>query len=227
MLGNLYQHYDGAGRVTFETYDFKGNVLEKVREVISDEAVLTVFNPVPLSWQVQAFRVSWEPPAGTSLEQYASGLLDTTMYRTSLTYDGLNRIKSMVHPQDVEGTRKVMRPRYNRAGELEHVELDETTYVEHIAYNARGQRMLIVYGNSMMTRSRLRSAWFSESDWPVRRKSGSHWSGASRSGKTRTAAGARRRTGPAMPGRPGRLCMRWPTREASPMTPSSGAHMFF
>ena len=45
-----------------------------------------------------------------------------------------------------------MRPHYNRAGALEHVELDDTTYVERIAYNAKGQRTLIAYGNSVMTR---------------------------------------------------------------------------
>ena len=31
-------------------------------------------------------------------------------------------------------------------------ELDGTTYVEHIAYNAKGQRTLIAYGNGVMTR---------------------------------------------------------------------------
>ena len=43
-------------------------------------------------------------------------------------------------------------PHYNRAGALESVTLDGTTYVERIAYNAKGQRALIAYGNSVMTR---------------------------------------------------------------------------
>ena len=45
-----------------------------------------------------------------------------------------------------------MRPRYNRAGALESVELDGATFVDHIAYNAKGQRALIAYGNGVMTR---------------------------------------------------------------------------
>jgi len=152
VLGKLYKHYDEAGRLTFEAYDFKGNVMEKVREVISDDAILTVFNPAPLNWQVPAFRVNWQPQDGTPLESYAGQLLDPRAYDTTFTYDALNRIKTMHYPQDVEGTSKVLRPRYNRAGALEHVEFDGTTYVEHIAYNAKGQRTLIVYGNQIMTR---------------------------------------------------------------------------
>lgn len=152
VLGKLYEHYDEAGRLTFEAYDFKGNVIEKVREVISDNAILTVFNPAPPNWQVQAFRVNWQPPDGTSLESYAGQLLDPRTYDTTFTYDALNRIKTTHYPQDVEGTSKVLRPRYNRAGALEHVEFDGTTYVEHIAYNAKGQRTLIAYGNQIMTR---------------------------------------------------------------------------
>jgi RHS repeat-associated protein len=170
LLGKLYKHYDEAGRLTFETYDFKDNVLQRVREVISDSALLAVFNPAPANWQVQAFRVNWEPPIGRSLESYAGQLLDPRIYVTMFTYDALNRIKSMHYPQDVEGTSKLLRLRYNRAGALEHIELDGTTYVEHIAYNAKGQRTLIIYGNQIMTRraydpktfrlARLRSEYY-------------------------------------------------------------------
>src|SRR5262249_43396626 len=147
LLGKLYQHYDEAGLQTFVAYDFKGNVLEKVRQVISDAAILAVFNPPPPNWQVPAFRVDWQPPSGTTLEQHASRLLDLTEYRISITHDGLNRIKSMRYPQDVDGKRKELLPQYNRAGALERVALDGVTFVDHIAYNAKGQRTLIAYGN--------------------------------------------------------------------------------
>jgi hypothetical protein len=49
----------------------------------------------------------------------------------------------MHYPQDVDGERKELRPHYNRPGALERVELDGTIYVENIAYNAKGQRILI------------------------------------------------------------------------------------
>ena len=44
---------------------------------------------------------------------------------------------------DVLNERKVLRPRYNRAGALESVALDADVFVERIAYDAKGQRSLI------------------------------------------------------------------------------------
>ncbi|MDZ7961970.1 MAG: SpvB/TcaC N-terminal domain-containing protein [Aulosira sp. DedQUE10] len=146
-LGQPVQHDDEAGRVRFESYDFKGNGLEKVRQVIGDAAILAVFpersDPAP-DWQIQAFRIDWQTATDS--------ILDSQEYRTSASYDALNRVKQMRYPQAVDGERKVLRPQYNRAGALERVELDGAIYVEHIAYNAKGQRSLIVYGNGVMTR---------------------------------------------------------------------------
>lgn len=144
-LGKLRRHYDEAGRVTVERYDFKGNVLEKVRQVIGDAVILSVFKPPLPKGQVKAFRVDWRG-------QDPSALLDPTEYRTSTSYDGLNRIKSLRYPQDVEKKRAALQPKYNRAGALESVALDGGIYVERIAYNAKGQRTLIAYGNTVMTR---------------------------------------------------------------------------
>ena len=151
-LGVLHEHYDEAGRLTLQTYDFKGNVLEKIRQVIRDEQILSVFDPPPPDWGVQAFRVDWRPLEGQDLSEHASNLLDVTEYRTSMTYDALNRMKTMRYPQDVDSGRQELRPVYNRAGTLARVELNGTTYVEHIAYSAKGQRSLIALGNGMMTR---------------------------------------------------------------------------
>ena len=59
----------------------------------------------------------------------------------------------MTCPKEVtNSTRKKLYPIYNRAGALESIKLDDTEYVKHIAYNAKGQRILIVYGNNIMTR---------------------------------------------------------------------------
>jgi RHS repeat-associated protein len=152
LLGKVYEHYDEAGAQRFGSYDFKGNALEKERQVIRDEMILSVFDPAPPGWQVRAFRVDWQPPAGISFNEHARALLETTAYQTSQTFDALNRVKSVRYPLDVEGARKDLRLHYNRAGALERVELGGVTYVGHIAYNARGQRTLIVYGNGVMTR---------------------------------------------------------------------------
>ncbi|MFL5591463.1 MAG: RHS repeat domain-containing protein, partial [Ktedonobacteraceae bacterium] len=151
-LGRLHRHHDETGLVSLDAYDFKGNLLEKARRVIGDAAILSVFDPPPPDWQVQTFRVDWKPSPGGKLADRENALLDAIDYRTSMAYDALNRVKAMLYPEDQDSERKMLRPHYNQAGALERVELDGVTYVEHSAYNAKGQRVLIAYGNSVMTR---------------------------------------------------------------------------
>jgi len=151
-LGKLCQHYDEAGLLTLAKHDFKGNVLEKSRLAISDASILVVFNNPPANWQISAYRIDWQPPAGTTLANHANGLLDATDYRTTTSYDALNHIKTADYPKDVDGKRKILRPFYNRAGALERAELDGKIFVNQISYNAKGQRTLIAYGNGIMTR---------------------------------------------------------------------------
>ena len=152
LLGKPYRQHDEAGLVANEAYDFKGNVLEKMRQVIGDTAILSVFKPAPPKWEVRAFRTNWQPPQGTSLEAHARSLLAPAVHRTSMSYDAMNRVETILYPEDVNGARKVLRPEYNRAGTLERVVLDGKTHVERIAYDAKGQRIFIAYGNSVMTR---------------------------------------------------------------------------
>jgi RHS repeat-associated protein len=153
-LGKPYRHYDEAGLLAFEIYDFKGNPLEKSRRVLSDGELLTVFAGAEANhWQIPMYRVDWRPPDGTSPSDHANQLLDATVYLSSTTYDALNRIKILRYPQDVTGERKLLQPTYNRAGALERVALGTEVQVDHIAYNAKGQRILIAYGNQLMTRS--------------------------------------------------------------------------
>jgi RHS repeat-associated protein len=153
LLGKPYRNYDEAGLVTLAACDFKGNVLSKVQQVIRDEQILEVFNTAPANnWQISAYRVNWQPVVGVTLEAYASGLLEAKAYTTSMEYDALNRLKVMRYPLDVNNARKELRPEYNRAGALERVNFDNAAYVDRIAYNAKGQRVLIAYGNGVMTR---------------------------------------------------------------------------
>jgi RHS repeat-associated protein len=152
-LGKPIRHFDEAGLLTFNRYDFKGNLLEKTRQVVSDAAILSVFSPPPPGWQVAAFRVDWDNPVVTTLE--------AKTYTSTVSYDALNRVKLMLYPEDVENKRRKLIPHYNRAGALESVVLEKTaagggivseTFVERIVYNAKGQRVLIAYGNGIMTR---------------------------------------------------------------------------
>lgn len=154
-LGKPVQHYDEAGLLETPEYDFKGNLLEKSRRTIRDDALAN-------GWQAE-----WETPNG-------SDALEATDYQTSSRYDALNRPTEVTYPQDVAGQRQQLIPRYNRAGALEAVALDDADYVQRIAYNAKGQRVLIAYGNGVMTRhtydeqtfrlARLRTEGFTRSE---------------------------------------------------------------
>jgi RHS repeat-associated protein len=153
LLGRLYQDYDEAGRATVTACDFKGNTLESTRQVILDSQLLSVFaSAANNQWQVTPFHVDWTAPTASALAQLATSLLDSTIYVMSMTYDALNRASSMTYPQAVNGTRAQAVPTYNRAGALESMTIDGTTYASRIVYNANGQRTLIAYGNSVMTR---------------------------------------------------------------------------
>lgn len=155
LLGKLVQHFDEAGVVTIEDYDFKGNILSSSRQVLSDEFMLSNFRAQTGSeWVLRSPRVDWaSPPAN---------LLDSRQYRSRSAFDALNRVKWSDYPQAANNERYRLQPDYNRAGALERVDLigpldanDQGSlqpYVERIAYNAKGQRSLIVYGNGLMTR---------------------------------------------------------------------------
>jgi RHS repeat-associated protein len=155
-LTKLYRHFDEAGLLTLEGYDFKGNVLEKVRRVVRDRQILagSATASAANGWRVIPFRMNWKPPVGTPLDAHADVLLqpESREYRTSPRYDALNRLKAMLYPRAEDGTRRALTPTYNRAGTLERVELDGAVFVEHIGYNAKGQRTFIVYGNGVLTR---------------------------------------------------------------------------
>jgi len=145
LLGRAVAHYDEAGLVTVDAVDFKGNVLDSARRVIADAPVLATYERAAADgWRVAPFTVDWQAGAGD--------LLETGEYRTTTSFDALNRVIRHVLPVDVEGRRRELVPHYNRAGGLEQVRLDGTGYVQRIAYDAKGRRTLIAYGNGMLTR---------------------------------------------------------------------------
>ena len=98
------------------------------------------------------FLVDWTPATGQTQDARDAELLEGTGYTTTTGYDALNRIASHRLPSDVDGHRAELRPTYNRSGALESVSMDSTVYVQRLAYNAKGQRTLVAYGNGMLTR---------------------------------------------------------------------------
>jgi RHS repeat-associated protein len=136
--GKPYEAYDEAGRLRTSRYDFKGNLLRKSRWVLNIANIKSAMN------SYEPDRIDW---TGGS-----SGKLDSTEYQTDNEYDALNRITQLTLPEDVDTNRKTIVPEYNRAGALEKVSYNSTEYVSNIAYNAKGQRLLIAFGNGIMTR---------------------------------------------------------------------------
>ena len=137
MNGKPYQSYDEAGMVLTELYDFKGNVLRKQRFVIDSSVLKTELD------FYKTFIVDW-----TGMPSILGG----QKFISDMAYDALNRITTMTLPEDVAGARKDIVPTYNKAGGLQTVSYDGTVYVENIVYDAKGQRLLIAFGNGVMTR---------------------------------------------------------------------------
>lgn len=155
-LGKIYKTYDEAGLIELTNYDFKGNPTSKKQQVIDDTTLLSTFpGSAPYS-NVQPYVVDW-----VGLGSLPS-ILDATIYETQTNgFDALNRPFEVVYPTDQDSKRKVLVPEYNRGGGLARVHLKDdegddfgtaTEYVKEIAYNAKGQRLLLALGNGVMTR---------------------------------------------------------------------------
>ncbi|HXA02799.1 MAG TPA: RHS repeat-associated core domain-containing protein [Cytophagaceae bacterium] len=147
--------------VRVDSYDFKGHVPEKIRQVISDTEILSVFSGPPPSWAVPTYRVNWQDTGVPATDDPVNAAkLNATEFTTTMEYDALGRVTKMTYPEDVDSQRKILLPSYNRAGHLVSVDMKDTAiatavnYVERIAYNARGQKILVAFGNGVMTRYR-------------------------------------------------------------------------
>lgn len=132
-LGRAYQAFDEAGLLQFDRYDFKGEVAAKTRWVVGDPALDS-------SWQAD-----WSQPA-------ARDALAADGYETALDHDALHRPVTLRCPQDARGVRARVAFDYDRSGALDQVTLDGQSFVRRIAYNAKGQRLLVEYGNQVLTR---------------------------------------------------------------------------
>ena len=137
LRGRVYRQFDGAGRLTFG-YDFKGNPVEKVRDVVADTVIAT---------QLAA--------GGTGPPRI---VVDWTRRRPSGRLPGVPDVRRPQPPDlpAISARRRRWaadphprpRPR-RRAGERG---VDGEPCVERIAYDAGGRRVLVAYGNGVLTR---------------------------------------------------------------------------
>jgi len=140
LRGKAYQLYDGAGVVTSEEYDFKGNLLSSDRKLAKSYKQTVDWLPLAALTDV------------SDIAPAASPLLESETFTTSTVYDALNRPISITTPDNSE-----TRPIYNEANLLEQVDVRLrgavawTPFVTNIDYDAKGQRQLIEYGNGVRT----------------------------------------------------------------------------
>ena len=124
--GRVYRQFDGAGLLTSEAYDFKGNLLRSGRRLAADYKDT-------LNWLVAV-------------------PLEARTFTSSTTYDALNRPitlvspdNSVVRPSYNEANLLERIVAYLRGAAA------ATTFVKGIDYNAKGQRERIELGNSSLT----------------------------------------------------------------------------
>jgi RHS repeat-associated protein len=129
----VYQVFDGAGIVTSEAYDFKGNLLESTHQLLKEYKIPAAWNLAP----------------ETEIESFAS----------QTKYDALNRPVEIIapHSNKPDTKRNTIYPVYNEANLLEGIKAtlngatEATVFVKNIDYNAKGQRDRIDYGNGVST----------------------------------------------------------------------------
>ncbi len=141
LLGKVYQQYDGAGVVTNEAFDFKGNLFRASRRLAREYKAT-------IDWTVLK-----DLTDTGEIESAAEAFLENETFTQSTAYDALNRPASVTLPDQTE-----IQPAFNEANLLEQVKArlrgaaDWTTFVKDIDYNAKGQRERIEYGNSVVTK---------------------------------------------------------------------------
>ncbi len=128
----IFQVFDGAGVITSEAYDFKGNVLRSTRELLPDYKG-------EVDWQQN-------PPP------------DDGTFTASTTFDALNRPIALLTPHNASTPASVVRLVFNEAHLLDKVAVNlrgaatATPFVTNIDYDAKGQRILIRYANGAETK---------------------------------------------------------------------------
>jgi RHS repeat-associated protein len=126
-LGRICLQRDEAGLVTYDAYDFKGNITERVRQVT---ATGQPGDPGPRPW-----------------DDLAPG-----EYRVSTEYDAMNRHTALTTPAGPDGTRRPMAMRYGRGGGLTAVSLDGSDVVRRVTTDVLGLLTLVAFGNGVLSR---------------------------------------------------------------------------
>lgn len=127
LIGNPKEHYDTAGKIEFNDYDFKGNLKKSTRRLARDYKNV----------------VDW------AISNPDDSLEDET-FTMETEYDALNRVIQSITPDS-----SITVPSYNEANFLEKIYVTQKgiikPFVKNIDYNEKGQRTAIIYGNDVTT----------------------------------------------------------------------------
>ena len=131
LRGKRYRHFDTAGIVTTDRYDFKGNLLHSERQFARDYRTLP----------------DWSRDPAIEGERFAG----------STTYDALNRPATVTSPDNsiyyagYNETGLLAKIDVALRGAERDGEKGLTPFVRDIDYNAKGQRTLVQYANGART----------------------------------------------------------------------------
>ena len=127
LRGKVFCQLDGAGIVTNDRYDFKGNLLSSTRQLLEDYK-----NDV--NWSL-------------------SPKLEAAIYTSATTYDALNRPITLTTPDSSVARPRYNEANLLESLSVNLRGADEPTpFVTYINYNPKGQREIIKYGNGAHTR---------------------------------------------------------------------------
>ena len=153
LRGQMYQQYDGAGVITSEEFDFKGNLRQGSRRLTKEYKRRMDWSAIGVPTDLSQQEGKLTADEITRIETAAETLLEKGKpFTTSSQFDALNRPTAIVMSD-----KSVTRPVYNEANLLNQMWVqvrgkgDFEKFVDNIDYDAKGQREKIVYGNGVTT----------------------------------------------------------------------------
>jgi YD repeat-containing protein len=132
-----------------EAYDSKGNGLRTRRRLVQNYKETIDWSMV--DWAAVGTVLSADPLHLPDLLAPLSTILEEEGFISSASYDALNRFTANITPDGSD-----YHPTYNATGQLRKVDLSlmgvaARPFVTNIAYDAKGRRVLIEYGNTATT----------------------------------------------------------------------------
>src|SRR5205807_14433 len=166
LKAQIFRHYDNAGLVRHDRYDFKSNLIQSGRQ-------LAKFTPPSVPAQFYSFTPNWSaitdvveaPNLDTAALDAATAALlaDADDFISASRFDALNRPIQIVMPHTAGGRLSVIQPAYNEAGLLDKVDVwirqaavpavllapatADQNAVTNIDYDAHRKRTQINHGN--------------------------------------------------------------------------------